>query len=296
MGRDHSPGGTAAAVRPAKRLDRVAALPDGAALHYVEQGQGESLVLLHGGIGDLHSWDPHLPLLARRYRTFAFSRRHAYPNANGEPARDYGASQDARDLASLLETVRSGPCHLVGSSYGGLVALVFALSKPSAVRSLCLFEPPLHAWARDHIIGKALYEQFMEGAWQPARVAFESGDDACALRLLMSGMGHTAPMAADAMNVPMRNSHVMRALTAAEDPFPHFPREAVAAIWAPVLLLRGERGNALHALVIDELAHVLRDATRVVLPAAGHAAPFEHPRQFVAVVVRFLRHLRSVRT
>jgi non-heme chloroperoxidase len=266
-------------------------LAEGTALHYIEQGRGECLVLLHGGMGDLHGWRPHLPLLApQRFRAIAFSRRYAYPNANGHAARDYGAAQDARDLGAFLEIVRSGPCHLVGSSYGALIALVFALAQPAAVRSLCLFEPPLHAWARDHPAGNPLYERFMRQAWRPARLAFEAGAAATALRLLVAGMGHTAP---DAVKLPLRNANAMHALTAAADPFPEVSRVAVSRLQMPVLLLRGERANALHALVMEELALALPDARRVVLPDAGHAAPFEHPRSFAAALLCFLRHLRS---
>jgi non-heme chloroperoxidase len=289
MGRHHPPGRTEAAMRPVARAGR-ATLPDGAVLHYVEQGQGDGLVLLHGGMGDLHTWQSHLPLLAQRFRTLAFSRRYAYPNANGPPEPDYGAWQDAQDLASFLQVVRTGPCHLVGSSYGALVALVFALTHPAQVRSLCLFEPPLHAWARRHPVGKQLYEAFMQRAWRPAQEAFEAGAWAAGLELLMAGMGNDTSAFAGAPDVAMRNANAMHALTASIDPFPDVSRAAVARLQIPVLLLRGERANAIHRFALDELALALPAAARGVLPAAGHSAPFKHPRSFTAALLRFLRH------
>src|SRR5678815_5162286 len=54
----------------------------GVELHYIEQGQGEPLILLHGGLGDYRSWEPQIKLLSRQYRVISYSRRYHIPNNN----------------------------------------------------------------------------------------------------------------------------------------------------------------------------------------------------------------------
>ena len=41
---------------------------NGAELHYIEQGEGEPLILLHGGQGDYRAWQPQMEALASRFR------------------------------------------------------------------------------------------------------------------------------------------------------------------------------------------------------------------------------------
>src|SRR3989442_12106834 len=48
----------------------------GVELHYIEQGQGEPLILLHGGQGDYRSWEPQMKVLSQQYRVISYSRRY----------------------------------------------------------------------------------------------------------------------------------------------------------------------------------------------------------------------------
>jgi pimeloyl-ACP methyl ester carboxylesterase len=54
---------------------------NGAELHYVEQGQGDSVVFVHGGLGDFRTWLPQVASFSGRYHAIAYSRRAHYPNA-----------------------------------------------------------------------------------------------------------------------------------------------------------------------------------------------------------------------
>lgn len=118
-------------------------LVNGVELHYVERGQGEPLILLHGGQGDYRAWQPQMQALSPRYRVISYSRRYHYPNEN-PLTREYSALIDAADLAGLIAELKLGPVHLVGTSYGAFTALALAVERPELVRSLVLAEPPIH--------------------------------------------------------------------------------------------------------------------------------------------------------
>jgi pimeloyl-ACP methyl ester carboxylesterase len=75
-------------------------------LHYIEQGQGQVVILLHGGQGDYRAWPSLIEALAPRYRVISYSRRYHWPNENPLIVTNHSALVDADDLAGLIATLR----------------------------------------------------------------------------------------------------------------------------------------------------------------------------------------------
>jgi pimeloyl-ACP methyl ester carboxylesterase len=114
---------------------------NGVELHYLDQGKGVPVVLVHGGLEDYRAWQPQMETFSQRYRTIAYSRRHNYPNPRMAPGIDYSVIVDADDLAALIRKLTLAPAHVVGVSYGAYTALFLAVRHPALVRSLVLSEP-----------------------------------------------------------------------------------------------------------------------------------------------------------
>lgn len=108
-------------------------------------GSGEPVVLFHGSApGDREAmWARYRHALADRYRLLVPDRRGYGASPAGTPG-DLDAEVD-----DLLGVVGAG-AHLVGFSYGGLLALLAAARRPGAIRSLAVIEPPVFAVARGH--------------------------------------------------------------------------------------------------------------------------------------------------
>src|SRR5688572_28007906 len=104
-------------------------------------GTGPRVVLVHGAMtSGAATWKRQGPL-GERWALVVPSRRGFVPNP---PAEESDYDVDAQDVAGLLED----GAHLVGHSFGGLVALLAAALRPEAVRSLCLLEPATQALMR----------------------------------------------------------------------------------------------------------------------------------------------------
>ena len=110
---------------------------------YIKQGQGPTLVLVHGTLIDFRYWTAQMDPFAERSRVIAVSLRHHYPNPSTDGQSDSGLRVHAADIAALIRTLAGPPVHLVGHSYGGFVALLVARDHPGLVRSLVLEEPAL---------------------------------------------------------------------------------------------------------------------------------------------------------
>lgn len=285
-----------AGAQPAEQgLRPVEVRVGGVQLHYVEQGQGEPLVLLHGGQGDYRSWEPQLAAFARSYRVIAYSRRFHYPNDNPLVPTYRSAYTEAGDLAAFIRALGLGRVHLVGTSIGAFTALVLALEHPEMVRSLVLAEPPVHAWARDDPRGAPLYRAFMTTIWQPAGAAFAAGDDEGAMRILVDGFGGAGRfdgLPAEGRRAAMQNARFFRAATSAPDPFPDVAPDAVRRLRLPVLIVGGEKTIPLHRFVNEALGRLLPAAERAVIPGAGHGSARENPAAFNEAVLGFLARQR----
>ena len=73
-----------------------------ATLAYREQGEGEPIVFVHGGLSDLRAWEQQLPALGRSFRAIAYSRRFARPNQDIDPEADDPMLPHVDDLAAFL--------------------------------------------------------------------------------------------------------------------------------------------------------------------------------------------------
>lgn len=110
-------------------------------MHVAEVGTGSRVVLVHGGgTGGLSSWQAQLPLAAR-WRLVAPSRP-GYGQSPSDAGEDF-----ALHAAPIAELLESG-AHLVGHSYGAIVAMLAAAQRPEAVYSLTLVEAASSAIAR----------------------------------------------------------------------------------------------------------------------------------------------------
>jgi len=113
-------------------------------LHVTTWGDGEPAVFVHGSFGwGEETWSAQRPL-ADRYRLLVVDRRGFGRTPPADRRVDF--DPDADDIAELLG--RDQRAHLVGHSYGGVVALLAAARRLNAVRSLCVIEPPAFSIVR----------------------------------------------------------------------------------------------------------------------------------------------------
>lgn len=248
---------------------------NGTELTYLEQGEGDPIVFVHGSLGDYRVWLELLGPFAERYRTIAMSRRAHYPNAWTDGYTSCLPEVHAADLAALIEALETGPVHLYGHSYGGLVSLVLATRRPELVRTLTLGEPPLFRWLERSEEGRALFAAFSATSLEPARQSFQQGDPESAVSTFLDGVigeGVFDQIPPPVQAAIMDNAEEMRVEleTPPETFFSTLKREDVERLPMPVLLLLGELSPTLFQHVTGALARCLPDAERATIPGVSH--------------------------
>ncbi len=119
---------------------------DGTPLHVLRRGAGTPVVLIHGASGNLRDWSPEaLSAIAARRAVYAFDRPghglSGWPGPTG-----VRLSEQARLMRLALRRVGVERAILVGHSYGGSVALAWALDAPATVAGLLLVAAPSQVW------------------------------------------------------------------------------------------------------------------------------------------------------
>ena len=104
--------------------------------HFIEAGQGEPLILLHGNGEDSSYFSGQIDVFARYYRVYALDTRGHGKTPRGEAP--FTIRQFAEDLLGFLDTRGIERAHLLGFSDGGNIAMDFALRHPERVDRLIL--------------------------------------------------------------------------------------------------------------------------------------------------------------
>ena len=104
-------------------------------------GEGEPLVLLHGGASDLRIWDHQVETLARTLRVIRYDQR-----GYGKSDIPVSLFSYVDDLRGLIDALKLERVSVIGSSLGGSVAIDFALKYPERIRSLILVGPALSGY------------------------------------------------------------------------------------------------------------------------------------------------------
>ena len=214
------------------------------------------VVLIHGSVGNAEAWAPVRPALEERFEVVV-PNRGGYPPGPLQERIDF--DRQTEELAPLL----GDGAHLVGHSYGGVIALLIAAAHPERVRSLAVSEPPAFGLAQGNPAVDDLVQRiaahFEHGPREPR--AFAEGF------LALVGSEVQLPE-----RLPPQLEQGIRATMAERLPWEaEIPLGELAAAPFPKLVVSGG-----HNSVFDGICDVLEtrlSAKRAVLTGAGHSIP-----------------------
>lgn len=247
---------------------------------------GEPLVLLHGFTGSMAQWTVVRPLLAAERRVIAYDLRgHGSTDAPDDLA-TYTMAAYAEDLRALLDALGVDRAHVLGSSFGGMVALEFALRYPERLRSLILSDTS--AGPRCTELSEMIAAREDRIARELAD-AHEQGKSPFIERRPPTDGGANGATGQRADTPPRRitlQGFLGGGKARAERADHH---EDLGRLTMPVLIIAGDRDVLVPAAEYMH-AHIPHSALRFI-NHAGHPAVADEPHGFVAMVRGFLAGL-----
>ena len=269
---------------------------NGVRLQYIEQGSGEAIVFVHGAPHDLRAWEPVREEIAKRYRFIAYTQRYFGTEPWPDEGKNYSIATHADDLAKFITSLNAGPVHLIGWSHGGVVAATAAISDPSLVRSLILYEAfVLSVLPAESPEGKIAREDRARMFGPVVAAASETGDFIKAAKLLQEVVFHLRPgefnsLPEDLQRVLLDNARVVPLMFAAPPP-PVITCDILKDFTRPTLVMRGEKSRAVFTLISEAITKCVPGARQVILQNVNHDAPWRDPAAFTAAIFEFLSRL-----
>jgi 3-oxoadipate enol-lactonase len=244
-------------------------------------------VLMINGLGAARgSWYLQVTALAERYRVYTYDNRDVGETGCGEDTSGYGIDRFARDAAGLIDSLETGPVHVIGASMGGAIAQELALSRPDLVRSLqivCSWSETDHWLAELILQWKSMF--FAMGAFDWARNTwvwvftyrwFRDPEKMAALR-------H------DAESYPFPQTPEMFARQC-DAVVPFDARDRLGALSAPTHIIAGEEDILTPTRYSREIADAIPGSALSILPEVGHGMFWETPEAFNKALISFLDH------
>lgn len=246
-------------------------------------GDGPALVLLHGFLCDSRVWREQL-VLADRFTVVAWDA----PGAGGssDPPEGCTIGDWARQLAEFLDAVGIERAHVLGLSWGGLLAQSFYAAYRSRVSSLILADT-YAGWRGS--FGPQIAGQRLERCERDASLPVDRFVQAWVPQFFTD----TAPSElVEEMSTIVSSFHPsgfrMMARTLAETD----STALLATIAVPTLLLWGEDDRRSPLEVAEGFRDRIPQAELHVIPDAGHVSNMEQPDRFNADVARFCGSVR----
>jgi pimeloyl-ACP methyl ester carboxylesterase len=244
---------------------------------YVEQpvGEGDPLVLIHGGWTDHSTWSRLVAPLTGSFRVIRYDRR-------GHSRSERSASHPTRrrhedDLAAIIERLDCAPANLAGTSYGALVALALAGRRPDLVRSVVAHEPPALA---------LMPMPDVEALFDSVRDEILAGNPAAATRRFFED-AVLGPGGWDLVPEPVRRAAIANAQTyvdmLADPAWGALDADAVARFTGPVLITYGDTGPHWLPQLAISVAERIGSPT-LMIQGAGHTPHHTHPEAFAEII------------
>lgn len=264
---------------------------DGLTTSYLESGQGDPVVLLHGGefgVSAELGWEHAIGALAEHYRVFAPDMLGFGESAKVIDFND-GRGMRIRHIARFCAELGIGQVHFVGNSMGAINLLVDATSDAPRlpVRSLTAICGGGEIQRNEHSAALYDYDATLDGMRRIVTALFADpaypSDDAYVQRRYESSI---APGAWEALAAARFRRPGLQA--------PAMPssKRAYDRIGVPTMIIEGDHDKLLPSGWAAEIAGQIAGARSAVIAEAGHCPQIEQPAALTALLLEFLKEVR----
>lgn len=263
---------------------------DGIRTHYLEAGQGDPLVLVHGGgagADSLGNWRECIPIFAERYRVIA-PDMIGFGKTDKPSPDDYTYDQPGRNahMADFLDAMGLSGVAYVGNSMGGATGIGLAVERPDLVGQLVLMGSaglPIPPKPSPDLMHNLRYDFTMDGMRRVigglTAPGFVPTEELVKYRFDLVDTPE-AQVALAAINAETRKGTL------------NYDEEYVARIKQPVLVVNGkEDGVSIMPRAIRFL-ELIENSWGYIVPHCGHWAMIEATEDFTHSVISFLERLR----
>jgi pimeloyl-ACP methyl ester carboxylesterase len=232
---------------------------NGIKIWYAEFGEGEPVILLHGGLANANYWGNQVPVLAKNYLVVVMdSRGHGRSTRNSEP---FGYDLMASDVMGLMDFLKIPKAAIIGWSDGAIIGLDIAIHHPNRVTKLFAFAANSDPSGVKDVSQSPVFNRFIARAGKEYERLSSTPDQYKAFLDEITKMWASQP---------------------------HFTAQQLHAMKVPVWIVDGEHDEAIQRDNTLFMAKQIPGATLLLQPDVSHFSFLQNPQQFNDDVLRFL--------
>lgn len=269
-------------ARGAEPVKKGMAEVNGTRLYYEVAGEGFPLVFISGGgLLDNRAWDNQFETFAKSFQVIRYDIRGI-----GKSARPLKPFSHSHDLYALLKFLQVKRAHIIGVSFGGGIALDFALEHPEMVDHLIL--------AATGTSSDAKGEANLQSLAALAALVKKEGL-ARAIELILNtpsfiSKGNSAALE-KIRQIYLDNHDVFESafpLVRFWNPTAPQVSQRLSEIRARALIMIAANDSPDYKAITERLALRIGRAKKVVIPGAAHVINLDKPEEFNQAVLKFL--------
>ena len=236
---------------------------------YIDEGEGEVLLLLHGLMGALSNWDAVIRDFSKEYRVII-----PILPIYDLPLLTTGVKTLAKHVHRFVTHMGLTDVTLLGNSLGGHVGLIYCINHPQVVKSLVLTG------------SSGLYENAFGGSF-PRRESYDFVKEKVEYTFYDPNVA-TKDLVDDVFKTINDRNRVIRILAMAKSAIRHNMAKDLHKIHIPVALIWGRNDKITPPEVAVEFNQLLPDSELYWIDHCGHAPMMEHPEEFNRLLKIFL--------
>ncbi|OCX54139.1 alpha/beta hydrolase [Mucilaginibacter sp. PPCGB 2223] len=241
---------------------------------YIDEGEGEVLLLLHGLMGALSNWEQVIEKFSKQYRVI-IPMLPIYDL----PLLTTGVKSLSKYVHKFITHKKLTDVTILGNSLGGHVALIYCLAHPGVAKALVLTG------------SSGLYENAFGGSF-PRRESYEFVKEK--VEYTFYDPATATKELVDEVFATVNDRHrVIRILAMAKSAIRHNMSKEVHKITIPVLLAWGKNDKITPPEVAEEFHKLLPDSELHWIDQCGHAPMMERPEEFNEILAGFLKKIKS---
>lgn len=241
---------------------------------YIDEGEGEVLLLLHGLFGALSNWEGVVAHFSKQYRV-VIPLMPIYEMALHKA----GVPGLAAFIEDFVKVKQLTDMTLLGNSLGGHVALVFTLKNPAKVKRLVLTG------------SSGLFEDSMGGSF-PKRGNYEYVKERVEYTFYSPATA-TKELVDEVFDITNSNSKCLRIIAIAKSAQRHNLGKDLENINVPTLLIWGLNDTITPPIVAHEFNRLISGSELYFVDKCGHAPMMEHPEKFNSILDKFLQRTEA---
>ena len=236
---------------------------------YIDEGEGEVLLLLHGLMGALSNWDAVIRDFSKEYRVII-----PILPIYDLPLLTTGVKTLAKHVHRFVTHMGLTDVTLLGNSLGGHVGLIYCINHPQVVKSLVLTG------------SSGLYENAFGGSF-PRRESYDFVKEKVEYTFYDPKVA-TKELVDDVFQTINDRNRVIRILAMAKSAIRHNMAKDLHKIHIPVALIWGRNDKITPPEVAVEFNQLLPHSELYWIDQCGHAPMMEHPEEFNRLLKGFL--------